>query len=689
MQEHPVADPDRTDDATTGAADATTGADVTSLQRQLEDTRLEVDRLKRQADQLAPLAIERDQLAERLERMERSLQGERERNQLLRFQRDRYRHQAASLQARRWWRLGKELVEAKRNPKRILLLPLALLRVLFGPGAKPDVPEPLPPGEERGESTDVSSSQLVSPTETRPTTRLEARFLLPPVARSVTDLRIAAVVDTFTESSLEPDCHLQTFRPDTWRASLDTEIPHLLFVESAWKGNGGSWEYQVGSYSYPQSVGLPELTALVERCRQHDVPTVFWNKEDPVHFDKFKEAAQLFDIVLTTDSDRIPAYEALPNLRADIVAALPFAAQPVLHHPTRELPDRDPRPVFGGTYYKNRHPERREQMEQLLDAARAFDLLIFDRTFPTDDDSVGFPDRFRDHVQGGVPYDEMVRIYRDHRLFLNTNSVIASPTMFSRRVFELLACGTPVVSTPSLGVREMFGDIVPIVETADEATEAIRELLTDDEAWQRRSTAGIRAVLGEHTYRHRLARVAALAGYPEFEPYAERTATVLLLDDEHDRAYGLCTELVAAGSELRVMVGTDDPSRFGDLKVATAKLDPSQDERTRWRQLAGRVDSPFVVLADPLSTPEGLADLVHALRLTDAGAVGFRSGGPAWTHVDDVATSTIAVRRSHVLEHGWDTAPGASAAQQRQLRAAGILPYSLGDPAGRTPVRTA
>jgi hypothetical protein len=129
-----------------------------------------------------------------------------------------------------------------------------------------------------------------------------------------------------------------TFRPDTWRAALEADRPHLLFVESAWKGNGGSWEFQVGSYSYPQSVGLPHLSELVEWCRAHDVPTVFWNKEDPVHFDKFKEAARLFDVVLTTDADRIPHYEALDGLRAEVVAALPFAAQPTLHHPTHELP---------------------------------------------------------------------------------------------------------------------------------------------------------------------------------------------------------------------------------------------------------------------------------------------------------------------------------------------------------------
>jgi hypothetical protein len=673
---------DAADDAAEAGDEAADPADAAA------EAIAERDRLRRQADQLAAVLHERGELTERVERLEIGLAGERERNQTLRFQRDRYRHQVASMRTRRWWRLGAAIADAKRTPAKLLTLPIALLRVLFGPGVKPDVPPPLPPGEAQGESADISAAQLRSPTETRPTHHLEARFLLPPRARAVTDLRIAAIADTFTEASFAPDCDLITFRPDTWRAALEADRPHLLFVESAWKGNGGSWEFQVGSYTYPESVGLPHLAELVDHCNDHDIPTVFWNKEDPVHFDKFKEAARLFDVVLTTDQDRIPAYEALDGARAQVVAALPFAAQPALHHPTHELADRDPRPVFGGTYYKNRHPERREQMEQLLDAAREFDLVIYDRTHGQESESVGFPDRFQPHVHGGVPYDEMVRIYREHRLFLNTNSVIASPTMFSRRVFELLACGTPVVSTPSLGVEQLFGGIVPVIDNGPDAADAIRTLLTDDAAWQATSLAGMRAVLGEHTYQHRLARIAALCGF-EVTPYADRRATVLLLDDDRDRVRGLCIELRAAHSDLEVAVGTDDPSRFADLAVATVRQAADTSPRERWRELASRVDTPFVVVADPLATPDALTDLVRGLVLTDAPAVGFAPGGPAWRHVDRVLTAPLAVRRSHVAEHGWDVEVAASDALLAQLAAGGIRAYSLGDPGERVPAARA
>ncbi|BDZ42873.1 hypothetical protein GCM10025865_21720 [Paraoerskovia sediminicola] len=49
-----------------------------------------------------------------------------------------------------------------------------------------------------------------------------------------------------------------------------------------------------------------ELRGITRWCRENDVPTVFWNKEDPVHFDLFVATAALFDVVFTTDVDSIP-----------------------------------------------------------------------------------------------------------------------------------------------------------------------------------------------------------------------------------------------------------------------------------------------------------------------------------------------------------------------------------------------
>src|SRR5262249_20702655 len=154
----------------------------------------------------------------------------------------------------------------------------------------------------------------------------------------------------------------------------------------------------------PRYAGLPALRELIEWCRERGIPTAFWNKEDPVHFDRFKEAASLFDHVFTTDADRVPDYEALEGGMAKTVQPLQFAAQPRLHNPLAWVGARRREPVFAGTYYRDRHPDRRRSLEAILDAARPHGLLIYDRTFGSDDQAYGFPERFLPHVKGRLSY---------------------------------------------------------------------------------------------------------------------------------------------------------------------------------------------------------------------------------------------------------------------------------------------
>jgi hypothetical protein len=450
------------------------------------------------------------------------------------------RWKLSSTTSRKWWRIGIALGRARSSLRRLLLLPFDLVRIVIGHSYLPPRPQPQrvrmsasevaqkPPAEEarvfqniRSRSTGASANAVYqdgvgtdSPLMPLLIPAPSSMSLAPPPVSTTSDLRVACVLDEMSYQSFKPECHLIAFGPHNWLEVLEREMPNLLLVESAWRGNGGSWEYKVGSYSYPESVGLPDLAALVEWCRREGIPTVFWNKEDPIHFEKFKEAAAVFDVVFTSDANIVERYQELPGVPDRVVGVLPFAAQPAIHNPVAAMGSRDRRPVFAGAYYRNRHESRRTELDLLLDAAMPHGLVIYDRMGGAVSDSFGFPDRFQPNVAGSLPYEDMVQVYRQHRVFLNVNSVNDSPTMFSRRVFELLASGTPVVSTPSLGVERIFGSVVDIVETPSQAEEAIRRLVEDDDWWLERSIRGIEAVFQGNTYADRLETIAVTAGLP-------------------------------------------------------------------------------------------------------------------------------------------------------------------------------
>jgi SAM-dependent methyltransferase len=337
-------------------------------------------------------------------------------------------------------------------------------------------------------------------------------------------LRVASILDEMSEACFAPECELIPLTLDGWREQLDDVVPDLLLVESAWNGNGGEWQYRIAKYPRKDLAGLPALRALIEGCRERGIPTAFWNKEDPVHFDRFAEAASLFDHVFTTDAHCVERYRAHPGARS--VAPLPFAAQPRIHNPAAVVPERSASPCFAGAWYRDRHPDRRLALEALLDAARPYGLVVYDRRFGGDDEAFGFPERFAPHVLGKLPYERILDIYKSHCVFLNANSVIDSPTMCSRRVFELAACDTAILSTPGAALAALLGEgMVEEAGDGETAAAALERLLGDQSERSRRTRAARRAVFAEHTYTERLARIAAAAGLDcsslRREPFAQ------------------------------------------------------------------------------------------------------------------------------------------------------------------------
>ena len=115
---------------------------------------------------------------------------------------------------------------------------------------------------------------------------------LPQRAPRRPDLRVGVILDDFTSLALGYEWDQVALLPDRWREQVDSPRRlDLLFVESAWHGNGDAWQYPLTGTSAPR----PAIVELVPWCREHGVPTVFWNKEDPVHYAEFLDAARLFD----------------------------------------------------------------------------------------------------------------------------------------------------------------------------------------------------------------------------------------------------------------------------------------------------------------------------------------------------------------------------------------------------------
>ncbi len=315
---------------------------------------------------------------------------------------------------------------------------------------------------------------------------------------------IALVADQFTTFSLAPDADLIQITPIDWQWKLRFYKPDFLFVESAWRGYKDSWKGKIASYAH-SSPNKPELRRLLEFCHKRKITTIFWNKEDPFHFERFADAAALFDVVYTTDSGSLERYHALPHQRFQHVGVLMFAAQPRWYHPA-ENGVRGQEVAFLGGYYGNELAERSRIQEDILLALRDKNLIIFDR-FWQRGNGCSYPEQLQPYCKPAITQMSVAKAYQQYQVYLNFNTISQSSTMLSRRVFELAAAGCPIISTPSIAMDNIFGKSIVAVQDGAAAREWCAQLQKNIRLRDELGQNAMEIVLAQHTWQHRLTQL--------------------------------------------------------------------------------------------------------------------------------------------------------------------------------------
>ncbi len=322
-------------------------------------------------------------------------------------------------------------------------------------------------------------------------------------------LKVLSIMDEISEECWRYELTTYPINRSKYQSQIEASKSDFCFLESCWKGNKGTWEYAFTSpgLKHANAQALLDLIPQVKK----KMPLIFWNKEDPMHYDRYLPIAKSADIIFTTDSNKVPDYKRdVPE--ADVYA-VPFAAQQRICNPADRFRMPSESVCFAGSYYGVGHDERKRQMDALLPSIIDFNGAIYDRMSTVDSDRYKFPEQYTSFIRPAVPFTEIVKLYKQFKVFLNVNTIIDSPTMMSRRVYELLACGTPVVSTPSKAIEEQFAGIVHVADDAKKAKTIINKLLNDEDYWGRTSHLGYREVMTKHTYTHRIRNIESSLGF--------------------------------------------------------------------------------------------------------------------------------------------------------------------------------
>ncbi|MDD3164312.1 MAG: glycosyltransferase [Oscillospiraceae bacterium] len=325
--------------------------------------------------------------------------------------------------------------------------------------------------------------------------------------------RIGLVCDEFFYESISAAADFVFLTPDNWEAVVAEGLDVLLFV-SAWRGLHGQWRGLASLSQLKENPKRAVAKAMLERCREKGIPTVFYSKEDPPNYELFLDFAKVCDYVFTSARECVPYYES--DCGKEHVEAVCFGINPLYHNPIGfHQGEKEDCVLFSGSWMR-KYPDRCKELavifDGILDAGHA--LHIIDRNYP-DNPAYRFPNPYFQYVSPALDHDTLQKIHKRFDWAVNINSVKGSETMFANRAFELQANGVLLLSNFSVGVNS----ILPSVQMVYDASEVagIMSTMSADARYERQ-IAGIRSVMTGHSCFDRIAQLLGPTGLSAAQP---------------------------------------------------------------------------------------------------------------------------------------------------------------------------
>ena len=328
-------------------------------------------------------------------------------------------------------------------------------------------------------------------------------------------MKIALISDILTQDALSVENKLESkqITPLNYMFILKFWKPDLLFVESAWQGHNSQWRYKIASYdNYPKR-NNSKLRRVVNYAKKLGIPTVFWNKEDGIHFDRFIESAKLFDHIFTVDENCISKYRKIVS-KDTTVNILMFAVQSKFHNYNDKNFSINSA-NFVGSYSRHVHDKRREWQDMAFEALASvgISLDVYDRNSDRKSINYRYPSVNNLQVKQAVTYKETAKIYKNYKISLNVNTIIDSNTMFSRRLIEILACGGIAITNNTKAVEKYFKEYCYVADTKSEMIKIVSNLKNGlsvkDKVMAKKASEYI---LKNHTWTHRLQEIREVVG---------------------------------------------------------------------------------------------------------------------------------------------------------------------------------
>lgn len=321
------------------------------------------------------------------------------------------------------------------------------------------------------------------------------------ITKPLKSFNVLTIMDEFTNTCYDYEFNNIVLHKKRWKEQIDNLKLDIFLCESVWESVGSE-------LSLKNADNIELIRTIIKYCSYNNIPTIFWNKEDDINYNKFIQIASLFDYIFTTDERCIPLYKR--DTLNENIYCLEFATQPKIHNPSNNNRTKDA--FFAGRWYDTME-ERNTDIEKLINLDlfknNNYILDIYDRKYIT---SPSFPSKYIKFVNKGLQYEALCNITKNYKIMMNVNTITESPTMFSRRVYEGLSSGCAVISTKSVGIENKFGDLVRIINNKFETEDYMKFILENNVEFEKLSHRGYSNTINIHNYENRFKQIIDTIG---------------------------------------------------------------------------------------------------------------------------------------------------------------------------------
>lgn len=286
--------------------------------------------------------------------------------------------------------------------------------------------------------------------------------------------KIAFIGDNFTYTSLSSIINIEYISKNDIK-NINIDNFDILLCESTWFGIDNSWKYAFNLYE--KSEYSCDLKYIVSKFKKSKKKCIFYNKEDPTNFEKFKNSVELFDIIITTSNKCIKKYKELyPN---KIILAYPFFCNPIIHNPINNKKENEV--YFIGGFYNHLHDRTNKTniiLKKVIDNNYKLKIINRHYFFPKITRQIKIfnqhigkyeiSDIFKNYEYPSISHEEAVSSYKKSLFHININTVEDCETMSSRRLMELLGCGCNILSNKSKSIDNLELPVLTDIYKYDE-----------------------------------------------------------------------------------------------------------------------------------------------------------------------------------------------------------------------------